>query len=166
LDAGDELRKRIQAEADKLKLGVKILLVGMADVHPPVQVASSFESVLAARHKGKAEVLNAQAYAIETNSVAASVSVQLEQEAESARNRLVSEAGARAALFKNQVPAYKVAPDVYKERAFLQVLQRGSKDARKVILATTNAQNVVILNLEQKYRPDMIDLTMPAEKKK
>jgi membrane protease subunit HflK len=165
-EAGDELRTRIQNEAERLKLGVKILLVGMADVHPPVQVAASFESVVAARHKGNADILSAQAYAVRTNSVAASMALQMEQVAESARNRLATEAGSRAALFTNQVPAYKVAPEVYTERAFLQVLQRGSSQARKVVLATTNAQNVMTLNLEQKYRPDMVDLTMPDKDKK
>jgi modulator of FtsH protease HflK len=165
-EAGDELRKRIQAEADQLKLGVKILLVGLADIHPPVRVAGSFESVVAARQKGQAEILSAQAYAFRTNSIAASQAITMERNAESQRIRVATEWGSRAALFTNQMPPYKVAPEVYTERAFLQVLQRGSSQAKKVILATTNTQNVIMLNLEEKYRPDLIDITMPADKKK
>jgi regulator of protease activity HflC (stomatin/prohibitin superfamily) len=164
-EAGDELRRRIQAEADQLKLGVKILLVGMADVHPPVQVAASFESVVAARHKGKAEVLAAQAYAVRTNSWAESEALNTERTAEAQRMRLASDAGARAALFTNQVPAYKVAPEVYTERSYLQSLVKASSQTKKVVLATTNVQNVITLNLEEKYRPDLIDLTMPEKKK-
>src|SRR6185295_15077435 len=49
--AGEELRRRIHARADDLQLGVKILFVGLQDVHPPVQVAKAYEDVVGARQR-------------------------------------------------------------------------------------------------------------------
>ncbi len=166
--AGDELRRRIQEQVnpDRLNLGVKILLVGLADVHPPVQVAAAFESVVGAQHKGRADVLSAQAYQVRTNSVAMAEASRRTLQAQAQSIQLSADASARAALFTNQLPAYKVSPDVYTLRAYLQTLERASSETRKVVLATTNSQNVLLLNLEEKFRPDFSDVTVPAAKTK
>ena len=43
-----ELKKRIQARADELSLGVNITYVGLATVHPPSEAAPAYEAVLEA----------------------------------------------------------------------------------------------------------------------
>ncbi len=162
--AGDELRRRIQQRADELNLGIKIHFIGLPDIHPPVQVAAAYEAVVAAQHKGRAEILAAQAYQVRTNALAAAEAEKRKRQAEAMAMGISMDSRARAALFTNQVPAFKVSPEVYTLRAYLQTLERGSAGTRKVVLATTNAQNVMILNLEEKFRPDLGDLTMPTGK--
>ena len=71
---------------------------------------------------------------------------------------------ARAALFTNQIPAYRASPAVYAQRAYLQVLERAGSGARKIILAATNTEDVILLNLEEKIRPDLLDMSLPAPK--
>ena len=44
--AAQELRKRIQARANALKLGVRLTNVGLISVHPPSETAAEFEKVL------------------------------------------------------------------------------------------------------------------------
>jgi regulator of protease activity HflC (stomatin/prohibitin superfamily) len=53
-EAAVELRKRIEEEAAKLKLGVKIVYVGFLGIHPPRDVAKDFETVVAAEQKKEA----------------------------------------------------------------------------------------------------------------
>ena len=65
-----------------------------------------------------------------------------------------------------QLPAYHASPGVYATRAYLQTLTRGSAGARKIVLAATNTQDVILLNLEEKLRPDMLDLPLPTLQKK
>jgi hypothetical protein len=48
----------------------------------------------------------------------------------------------------------------------LQTLVRGGASSRKYILATTNAQVVIQFNLEEKLRPDLLDIPVPAPAKK
>jgi membrane protease subunit HflK len=160
--AAEELRKRIQDGADDLGLGVKIVFVGLQDIHPPVQVAAAYEAVVSARQNREAAILEARAYAVRTNGLARSRAVQIQGQAEGERRRLEVTALARAALFTNQVPAYQASPRVYALRAYLETLAEGSAGARKIILGTTNAQDVFILNLEDKLRSDLLDVRVPG----
>ena len=75
---------------------------------------------------------------------------------------MTNSAAAYAALFKNQLVAFKASPRVYPQRAYLQALVRGSANSRKIILATTNTSEVIMLNLEEKFRPDILDIPLPS----
>ena len=128
-DAGEVLRQRIQEAASALKLGAKIIFVGLQDVHPPVKVASAYEAVVGARQKKEADILNAKAFGVETNALAQSTSTTKVNEALANRKRTEAGALARAALFTNQLPAYTAAPLTYATRAYLQALVRGGSTA-------------------------------------
>ena len=64
--AAEELQKRIQAAADKLDLGVKIIYVGFSAVHPPAEAASAFEDVLKAERRADRTRYEAEAEANRT----------------------------------------------------------------------------------------------------
>ena len=163
--AGEELRKRIQERADELQLGAKIIFVGLQDVHPPVKVAAAYEAVVGARQKREANILAARAHEVRTNSMATAQAFVRKRKAEAARKRLESATLARAALFTNQIPAFRASPGVYSTRAYLQALARGGDTARKVILVTTNTDDVILLDLEEKISPDLLGgLFMPKAK--
>ena len=157
--AAEELRSRIQKEADDLKLGVNILLVGLQDVHPPVKVARAYENVVGAEHKRKAAVLSAEAYRVQTNALAAAKAFARTSGAEAQSAAVQADWRARAALFTNQVLAFRAAPTVYALRSYLQAMQTGGAAARKYVLTGTNSQDVILLNLEDKiYSSDPLNL--------
>jgi membrane protease subunit HflK len=160
--AAEELHQRIQKRADELELGVRIVFLGLQDIHPPVAVARSYEAVIAMEHKRVANRLAAQADAVTTNGWSQAEGLKRKREAEAERERLIMDAAARATQFGNQAPAYAAAPAVYAQLAYFQALNRGSVGTRKIIMATTNAQDEVLLNLEEKLRPDLLNLPMPA----
>ena len=64
--------------------------------------------------------------------------------------------------------AYNAAPGrngVYEQRAYLETLVDGGRQARKYIIATTNVPDILIFNLEDKIRGDLMDrLPSPSEK--
>ncbi|HON07449.1 MAG TPA: SPFH domain-containing protein, partial [Verrucomicrobiota bacterium] len=51
LEASDILKNRIQQQANELKLGVKIVNVGLNDMHPPVPIAAAYEQVVSSKQK-------------------------------------------------------------------------------------------------------------------
>jgi hypothetical protein len=64
--------------------------------------------------------------------------------------------------------AYAAAPGVngvYEQRARLEALVDGSRQARKYIIVTTNTPDILIYNLEDKVRPDLLDQLSPPSKK-
>jgi modulator of FtsH protease HflK len=166
LAASEAVRRRIQERANEMGLGVKILFVALADLHPPVKVAGSYEAVVAAKERRLGLLLDAEAHRLSTNALASAEAMKIVRSAQSESLRADVSARARADLFTNQVLAYRAAPEVYAQRAYLQTLVRGGASARKYILATTNAHEVIQFNLEEKLRPDLLDIPLPAAPKK
>ena len=70
LEAAQDLRERIQTDANRHRLGAKIIFVGVQDIHPPVRVAGDYENVVAATQERIAATNNAVADAIRTNALA------------------------------------------------------------------------------------------------
>ncbi len=162
LEAAGALRDRIQNSADERQLGVKILYVGLQDIHPPTasDVAATYEKVVGAEQTRLARVLNAESMAIQLEAVSGAQAVSITNRAEANRVQLVSSKFAAAALFTNQIPAFEAAPSVYRQRLYLQNFAEATKNARKYILLVTNTQDVLIFDLEDKIRDDLMNLSI------
>ena len=160
LEAADILRDRVQAAADLRSLGVKIIFVGLQDIHPPTKVAGDYEKVVGAEQTRQAAILNAQAQAIRTNSLAGAQAFATTNVAAATRQRLEVEAFARAALFTNQIPAFEAAPSVYRQRAYFKAFASATANARKYVLLVTNTQDIVIFDLEDKISEDMLNINV------
>jgi regulator of protease activity HflC (stomatin/prohibitin superfamily) len=162
LSAASVLQQRIQSEATVRGLGAKIIFVGLRDIHPPTEkdVAKSYELVVAAEQTRLAKILEAQTAAIATNNWAKARAFAITNEAAANRVRTVSSTYARVALFTNQIPAFAAAPSVYRQRLYLQNFAAATKGARKYVVLTTNTQDVVIFDLEDKVRTDLENLSV------
>jgi regulator of protease activity HflC (stomatin/prohibitin superfamily) len=163
--AAEDLRQRIQKSANERRLGAQIVFVGVDDLHPPVKVAENYEKVIGAAETREAKVLDAQASAWKTNALARAESFKRERVAEAECERRVKDADARAVLFTNQLQALNAAPDVYKQRAYFQMIAQATDKSRKYVIGTTNTSDVIIWNLEDKIRPDLENMSLPAPKK-
>jgi regulator of protease activity HflC (stomatin/prohibitin superfamily) len=163
LEAAQILQERIQADSDQYNLGAKILFVGLQDVHPPTTVAGDYEKVVGAEQTKLAKILNAKADAIRTNALADALAFTTTNVADATREQLEISAFARAALFTNQIPAFEAAPSVYKQRAYFKAFADATANSRKYILLVTNTQDVIIFDLEDKIREDLLNLNVPNE---
>jgi regulator of protease activity HflC (stomatin/prohibitin superfamily) len=159
------LQKRIQAAANAIQpnLGVTVNYIGLQDIHPPVSVAAEYQKVVGAAQAKQAKILAAQAEAVRTNALAGASAFKAVAEAEAQRQRAEVNAGARAALFTNQLPAFAAAPSVYVQRAYLQAFAKATAPARKYVLVTTNTQDVIQFDLQDKIRADLLDVTVPGK---
>jgi membrane protease subunit HflK len=162
LQAADALRDRIQNSANARLLGAKIIFVGLQDIHPPTasDVAATYEKVVGAQQERIATNNFAQAEAIRLNAVSGAQAFTITNVADAKRVQLVSSKFAEAALFTNQIPAFEAAPDVYRQRLYLQSFADATAGARKYVLLVTNTQDVVIFDLEDKIRDDLLNLSI------
>ena len=101
-----------------------------------------------------------RADAIRTNALADALAFTTTNIADAIRQQLEVSALARAALFTNQIPAFEAAPSVYRQRAYFQTFATATANARKYILLVTNTQDVVIFDLEDKIREDLLNLNV------
>ena len=163
--AAAELRQHIQDRAAELKLGVDILFVGLQDIHPPTSVAKEFEAVNAAAQEVQAKILRAQGQTNKIIQLAQAESQEKIRAADGAALRRTTGATAQAARFANQIAAYNAAPTVYPQRLYLQTVARATAGTRKYLVAPTNTHDVIQLNLEDKLRPDLLDINVEPSKK-
>jgi regulator of protease activity HflC (stomatin/prohibitin superfamily) len=160
LEAAQELCNRIQADANEYRLGAKIVFVGLQDIHPPVKVAGDYEKVVGAAQTKLAKILAARADAIRTNALASANAFTTTNVADATRLQLEVSAQARAAMFTNQIAAFDAAPSVYKQRAYFQTFADATANARKYILLVTNTTDVIVFDLQDKIREDLLNLNV------
>lgn len=159
--AAEALRDRIQQAANTNRLGIKIVFVGLQDIHPPLKVAADYEKVVGAEQTKFAAILDARAADIRTNALAGASATNMINEAEANRTKTVIAAYSKAALFTNQIPAYEAAPSIYLQRAYLQTFAEATANSRKYVLLTTNTHDVLQFDLQNKIREDLLqDVTL------
>jgi membrane protease subunit HflK len=154
--AARNLTDRIQAQADELGLGAQVVFVGLQDIHPPVKVASAFEDVNGAAQEVQATLLKAEGETNMTVLLAQANALAAVRVADAEAVRRVTGAQALAARFTNQVTAYDASPQVYPTRVYLQTVAEAMAGTRKYLVAPTNTEQVIQLNLEDQLRPDIL----------
>jgi modulator of FtsH protease HflK len=162
--AGIDLQNAIQKAADDQKMGVRILLVGLEDIHPPQKVATAFENVVGARQESEASIRQAEGYAASTVERARGEAERLVREAESYRFHRVAAADAQATRFKQQVQAFEASPEVYATRAKLQTLIQNSTNVRFIVKTSTNTHDIFQLDLQEKINADISDIPIPTKR--
>lgn len=170
LEAAVDLKKRIQAAADASKLGADVVFVGLQDIHPPMgtkelQVAAAFEKVIGAEQEKESKILTAEGYAFETLPKASASAAKMVNESKGVAAQKVAEAAGRAEQFGKQLEAYRAAPSVFLARNHLETFARAAAASRKLVILPTNTHDVIIFNLEDRIRQDLLDVQVDTTKK-
>jgi membrane protease subunit HflK len=124
----------MQKTLDSYNSGIQITQVQMQKVDPPAQVIDSFRDVQAARADGERAQNEAQTYANRVIPEARGRAAQVTQSAEAYREQTVAEARGQAARFSKVYEEYKKAPDVTRQRLYLETMERLFGGTDKIIL--------------------------------
>jgi modulator of FtsH protease HflK len=134
----------MQKTLDSYNSGIQITQVQMQKVDPPAQVIDSFRDVQAARADGERAQNEAQTYANRVIPEARGRVAQVTQSAEAYREQTVAEAKGQAARFGKVYEEYKKAPDVTRQRLYLETMERLFGGTDKIIMDPgPNGQGVV-----------------------
>ena len=171
--AQEELKKDIQQQVDIQQLGAEIVFVGLQDIHPPVGqteqskasggVAESYEKVNVAQLHSETNRLGALQYKAGKVPQARGAASELLAKARSESTNKVAKARAEAGRFDQQMSAFNAAPSVYKTRSKLDAFQRATKGVRKYILSDPANRDIINLELQDKLRSDLLDVTVDPE---
>ncbi len=159
-EAGTLLNQRIQEASDAANLGVEVVFVSLAGLHPPAGVGGTFDHVVASREMQYAEILRAQTYASTLEPQTESIAITMTDFAEGyklERNRVAEAEGER---FLSQLKGYQASPQLYVLSTYLDVLLNEGRHTRKYILTGGMNQEVLILNLEKKLKSSLLDLNL------
>ncbi|MGX9392239.1 FtsH protease activity modulator HflK [Nitrobacteraceae bacterium UC4446_H13] len=135
----------MQRTLDKYGAGVLIQQVQMQKVDPPQQVIDSFRDVQAARADLERLQNEAQTYANRVIPDARGRAAQIVQNAEGYKEQAIAEAKGQSSRFLQVYQAYKLAPDVTRERIYLETMERVLGGADKLIYdpGASGAQGIV-----------------------
>ncbi|MGO9133288.1 MAG: FtsH protease activity modulator HflK [Methylovirgula sp.] len=138
-----EVQSVMQRILDGYKAGVLILQVQLQSVEPPEQVIGSFRDVIAAQQDADRMRNEAQAYANSIVPTARGKAAAILQEAEGYRLQTVAQATGQASRFDQVYAEYKKAPEVTRQRIYIETMEHVLAATSKVLVDQGNAPGVV-----------------------
>jgi membrane protease subunit HflK len=134
----------MQKTLDHYGAGILIQQVQLQKVDPPTQVIDAFRDVQAARIDQDRSVNEAQTYANRVVPEARGNVAKITQAAEAYKSQTVAEANGQTSRFVQIYEQYKKAPDVTRERMYLETMERVLGNSNKIIMESNpGAQGVV-----------------------
>jgi membrane protease subunit HflK len=140
-----DVQELMQGVLNGYKAGILVLQVQLQSVDPPEQVIAAFKDVTAAQQDQNRLRNEAEAYANRVVPEARGKAAAIVQEAEGYRLQTVAEATGQVSRFNQVYEQYKKAPDVTRERLYLETMERVLGGMNKIILdqSTGQGQGVV-----------------------
>ena len=148
------VQELMQTALDGYGAGVEITEVQMQKVDPPQQVIEAFRDVQAARADQERIQNEAQAYANRVVPEARGEAARLLEAANAYRDQTVAEANGQAQRFVKILDEYQKAPDVTRERLYLETIEQVlGRNAKIIIDESASGSGVVpYLPLDQLNR--------------
>lgn len=144
----DETQKELENIIRPYCMGITILDVNLQSARPPEAVKAAFDDVIAAREEEQKTIREAQAYRNEVLPLANGNAQKLIEEATAYKSSVVFKAEGEVASFSKILPEYRVAPQITRERLYIETMERILANTRKVIINDKN-NGVLVLPLER-----------------
>ncbi|HYC37580.1 MAG TPA: FtsH protease activity modulator HflK [Usitatibacter sp.] len=139
----------MQQILDRYKTGIFITTVNLQNVQAPEQVLPSFEDVVRAGQDRERFRNEGQAYANDVVPKARGVAARLIEEANGYRQSVINTAQGDASRFRQVLTEYEKAPQVTRERIYLETLQQVLGSTSKVIVDQKGGQSLLYLPLDR-----------------
>lgn len=144
-----EVQERLQSYLTNYGTGIIISKVNIQESGPPAQVAASFNDVQAAQ-EDEARVINeANAYAESILPQARGEAQRQIEEANAYRDRVVARSEGEADRFIKLLTEYKLAPEVTRERLYIDALEQVLSSSSKVMVDVEGGNNMLYLPLDR-----------------
>lgn len=129
-----DVQELIQQTLDAYGAGIEITQVQSQKVDPPAAVIDSFRDVQAAKADQERLQNEAEAYANRAIPEARGNAAQITEAAEGYRNAVIADARGQASRFNAIYKEYRLAPEVTRQRMFLETMERVFGSTDKVII--------------------------------
>lgn len=139
----------VQKTLDSYKVGLEITSINLKDVKVPEQVAPSQQDAIKAREDKVRYSLEAQAYANDILPKAQGSAGRLIQDAEAYKSQKVANATGESERFLKLLPEYQRAPQVTRERLYLETVESIYANSKKVLIDTKGNGNMIYLPLDK-----------------
>ena len=146
-----KVRAMMQEILDRYKVGIEVVGINLQQggVRPPEQVQASFDDVLKAGQERERAKNEAQAYANDVIPRAVGSASRLKEEADAYKARVVAQAQGDAQRFRSVYNEYQKAPQVTRDRMYLDTMQQIFSNVTKVLVDSRQGATLLNLPLEK-----------------
>jgi membrane protease subunit HflK len=146
-----QVRKLMQDILDRYKVGIEVVGINLQQggVRPPEQVQASFDDVLKAGQERERAKNEAQAYANDVIPRAVGSASRLKEEADAYKARVVAQAQGDAQRFRSVYAEYQKAPQVTRDRMYLDTMQQIYTNVTKVVVESRQGSSLLYLPLDK-----------------
>ena len=154
-DERDQIAPRVRALMQKIldryKVGIEVVGINLQQggVRPPEQVQAAFDDVLKAGQERERAKNEAQAYANDVIPRAVGSASRLKEESNAYKARIVAQAEGDGQRFKSVLAEYQKAPQVTRDRMYLDTMQQIYSNVTKVLVDSKQGSNLLYLPLDK-----------------
>lgn len=141
--------KLMQDILDRYKSGIMISKVTMQNAQPPEQVQAAFDDAVKAGQDRERQKNEGQAYANDVIPKAKGTAARLIEEANGHKQRVIATAEGDASRFKQIQTEYAKAPEVTRQRLYLETMQQIYANTSKVMVDAKGQGNLLYLPLDK-----------------
>ena len=139
----------IQDIVNIYQTGLTIFKVNIQSAKPPEAVKDAFDDVTQAREDEERFKNEAEAYRNEVLPNARGTSARMREEAEAYKNEVIARAEGEAERFKQLLKEYKKAPEITRERLYLDMMESVLSNSSKVMVDVEGGNNLLYLPLDK-----------------
>ena len=141
--------ERLQRYLDNYQTGITVVQVNIESAQAPAEVQDAFDDVIRAREDEVRERNQAESYANSVIPEARGQAQRLLEEANGYRQAIVARAEGEAERFNLLVSEYRQAPEVMRERMFIETLQEVLSNTSKIVVSGEGSNNLLYLPIDK-----------------
>lgn len=134
----------LEAIVNPYRMGLAIVDVNFLPARPPEEVKDAFDDAISAQEDEQRFLREAEAYARETEPKARGQVKRLEEESLGYKEQVVLRATGEVARFNQLLPEYIAAPQLTRERLYLDTMEELYQKTNKVLIDVPKGNNNVI----------------------
>ena len=146
---GFEVRDRLQQYLNDYTTGIQVSKINIDESKPPAQVQGAFDDVIKAREDEERVKNEAQSYANGIVPEARGGAQRMLEESNAYRDQVIARADGEAQRFNQLLAEYRKAPEVTRERLYIDSVQSVYANTNKVMVDVDGGNNVLYLPLDK-----------------
>jgi len=139
----------MQQILDRYKTGISISQVTLQNIQPPEQVQAAFDDAVKASQDRERLKNEAEAYSNDVVPRASGVASRLKEEADGYKQSVIANAEGDASRFAQINAEYQKAPQVTRERMYLDTMQTVMNNTSKVVVDQKGGNSLLYLPLDK-----------------
>lgn len=143
------IQTQMQQVLDGYKSGLQVITVNLTYAEAPAEVKAAFDEANKAREDANRFKNEADTYANRILPEARGEAARVKAQSEAYRQETVARAEGDAARFTQLVAEFRKAPEVTRERMYLETLESVMSGSRKILVDANSSNNMLYLPLDQ-----------------